>query len=312
MIVLSPAVVAAAGAAAVSAASAARVVSRPPMRLGPRLRPFAQLARSRLGTGDADPAVLWDRPRAAVVEVLGPMARRAASWLGQVVDAGDRLALEARLRHAGLGHVSGDDYRMRQLAWTAGGAVVGASAGIALGASAATTVVLVALVAYAGASRWRARVDAAIAARSRLMRAELASVCQLLAVHVRAGHGPVEAVREVAARSHGPVAGELGEAVGWIAGGMVPAVAYERLAGDCAEPLAARLYRLLGPATTSGGDIASALLALADDVRSQRRDEIARAAVRRRAAMLVPLLGLIAPTMLLFIAAALPRVVFGR
>ncbi|MGH9164277.1 MAG: type II secretion system F family protein, partial [Acidimicrobiales bacterium] len=189
---------------------------------------------------------------------------------------------------------------------------LGASGGIVFGASAATTVVLVALMGYAGASRWRARVDGAIAARSRLMRAELATVAQLLAVHVRSGHGPVEAVREVSARSRGPVARELRDAVGWIAGGMTPGLAYERLAGDCAEPLAARLYRLLGPATASGGDIASALLALADDVRAQRRDEIGRAAIRRRSAMLVPLLGLIAPTMLLFIAAALPHVVFGR
>lgn len=309
---MTPTVFVAALAAGVAASTAARLVVRPPARLGPRTRPYVQLARSRLGAGDADPAVLDHRPRAAAAQVFGPMARRLADSLASVVDAGDRASVEARLRHAGMGDLSADDYRMRQLPWTAGGAATGAAAGLALGTSAATALVLVGLLAYAGGSRWRSRVERAVAARRALMRAELSTLCQLLAVHVRAGHGPVEAVRAVAARSSGPVAAELADAVAWISGGMAPTLAYERLAVACAEPLAARLYRMLGPATATGGDVAASLLALADDVRAERRDELARAAVRRRAAMLVPLLGLIAPTMLLFIAAALPHLIFGR
>lgn len=308
---ITPALVMAAGAAGVAAASAVGLVVRPPARLGPRVRPFAQLARSRLGAGDADPAVLLDRPRAAAAELAASAARRLAGVLARLVDAGDANSIEARLRQAGMGAVSADDYRMGQLGRTAVGCASGAALGIVLGLSAATTLAMVGLLGYWGASRWRARVDRAIRARRGFMRAELATLCQLLAVHIRAGHGPVEAVREVAGRSRGPVASELADAVGWIAGGMVPAMAYERLAIAAAEPLAARLYRMLGPATASGGDIASGLLALADDVRAERRDEIGRAAIRRRSAMLVPLLGLIAPTMLLFIAAALPHVVFG-
>lgn len=309
---MTPGTLVAALAAGVAAATAAGLVVRPPARLGPRTRPYSQLARSRLGAGDADPGVLDAPPRAAAAQVLGPLARRAAEALAGLVDAGDRASVETRLRHAGMADLSADDYRMRQLGWTAGGAATGAAAGLALATSAATTLVLVALLAYAGASRWRARVDRAVAARRARMRAELSTLCQLLAVHLRAGHGPVEAVRTVAARSVGPVAAELSDAVAWVSGGMTPSLAYERLAAACAEPLAARLYRILGPATATGGDVATALLALADDVRAERRDELARAAVRRRAAMLVPLLGLIAPTMLLFIAAALPHLIFGR
>lgn len=308
---MTPTAAVAALAAAAAVSSAVRLVVHPPARLGPRTRPFAQLARSRLGSGDADPAVLWDRPRVAA-QVFSPMARGLADGLAALVDAGDRDTVESRLRHAGLGVLSADDYRMRQLAWTASGAATGAAAALVLGTSAATALVLVALLAYAGAARWRARVDRAVTARRTLMRAELSTVCQLLAVHMRAGHGPVEAVRAVAARSRGPVGAELTDAVAWISSGMAPTLAYERLAAGCAEPLAARLYRMLGPASASGGDVAVSLLALADDVRAERRDELARAAIRRRSAMLVPLLGLIAPTMLLFIAAALPHVVFGR
>ncbi len=64
------------------------------------------------------------------------------------------------------------------------------------------------------------------------------------------------------------MAAELREALGWISGGMVPLHAYEHLAELTAEPLAARLHRLLGSATTSGGDVAKVLLALSDDARS--------------------------------------------
>lgn len=305
---LGPGTLAAAVAAAVAASAAAKAVVRPPARLGPRNAPFAQLARARLGTSEPVAAPGWERPRPG--EVIGPVLRRLAGALGSVVDAGDRAGLEARLARSGLA-VDAEDYRMRQLGWTAGGAALGAAMGIGLGLSAATTLALVALVAYAGSTRWRGLVERAVARRRSAMRTELATVCQLLAVHVRTGHGPVEAVRAVAERSRGPVAAELRDGLGWVAGGMPAPGAYEALAAACAEPLAARLYRMLGPATATGTDVGDALLALAADVRAERRDELARAAVRRRAAMLVPLLGLIAPTMLLFIAAAVPHLVFG-
>lgn len=152
----------------------------------------------------------------------------------------------------------------------------------------------------------------AIDGRRARMRVELYTVAQLLAVYTRTGHGPVEAVREVTRRGRGPVVGELTEALGWISGGTAPRLAYERLADMTAEPAAARLYRTLAAAAHSGGDIAKALLAFGDDLRNERAEEVARSAIRRRSAMLVPLLLLVAPVMLLFVAAALPHLVFGR
>jgi tight adherence protein C len=300
--------------AAVAAATAARLVRRPPRPVERRIRPYVQVARSRLGAGDADAAVLVAAPPIGnpFVEVFAPIGHRLATILGRLIDTGDRSSVETRLRHAGLATMAVDDYRMRQLAWTAGGAAVGVALGLVLGLSAAMVLALGGLLAYFGASRWRGRVDRAIRDRRSLMRAELSTAAQLLAVHVRAGRGPVEAVREVVAHGRGPVSGELRDALGWVGGGMAPGIAYERLAQATAEPLAARLYRALGWATTSGGDVATALLRLADDVRAERRDELARSAIRRRSAMLIPLLALIAPTMLLFIAAALPRIIFGQ
>jgi len=300
--------------AAVAVATAVGLVLRPPRRLPVRIRPYAQLSRSRLGAGYADTAVLAapSAPSGVLADVLGPIGRRLAEGLGYFLDAGDRSDVELRLRQAGFGDTSPEQYRMRQLGWTVGGMALGVAVGLVSGVSTATVLLLGGLSGYFGATRWRGRVDRAITERREAMRSELYTVAQLLAVYTRTGHGPVEAVREVATRGLGPVAAELREGVSWITGGMVPHRAYERLAESTAEPLAARLYRLLGSATTSGGDIAHALLALSDDVRSERRDAVARSAIRRRNAMLLPLLVLIAPTMLLFIAAALPHVIFGR
>jgi tight adherence protein C len=308
-----PQVLAAAVCAAVATATAVGLVVHPPRRLAVRVRPYAQLSRSRLGMSVADVAVLVSprRPGGTFGAVLAPMSRRAAGALGNLVDVGDRSSIELRLRQAGFADTSAEQYRMRQLGWTVGGFALGAALGLLLEVSAATVLLLSVLSGYYGATRWRARVDGAIRSRREAMRAELYTVAQLLAVYSRTGHGPVEAVREVARRGLGPVAGELRDALAWIGGGMVPQQAYERLAEATPEPLAARLYRLLGSATTSGGDVAHALLAVSDDVRSERREEVARSAIRRRSAMLIPLLVLIAPTMLLFIAAALPHVIFG-
>lgn len=310
---LDPRLLLAALCAGVATATAVGLVLRPARPLRVRVRPYVQLSRARLGAGNPDAAVLVgpDGVGGTLSEVLGPIGRRLAVGLGRIIDVGDASDVDLRLRQAGFADTSADQYRMRQLGWTVSGAALGAVVGIAVGGSAATVLFLTVLSAYAGATRWRAQLDRAIRERREAMRGELYTVAQLLAVYIRTGHGPVEAVREVPARSRGPVAGELREALSWIAGGTVPHQGYERLAELTPEPLAARLYRLVGSSTTSGGDVAHALLALADDVRAERREEVARSAIRRRSAMLIPLLVLIAPTMLLFIAAALPYVIFG-
>ena len=105
---------------------------------------------------------------------------------------------------------------------------------------------------------------------------------------------------------------ELREGLSWISGGMSPQRAYDKLSESTPEPAAGRLYRLLSASARSGGDIAAALLAVADDLRAERREELARGAVKRRTAMLLPLLLFIAPVMVIFVGAALPALVLGR
>lgn len=314
MSVLDPVVLLAALAGAVCAAAAVSLVAHPPRRLATRVRPYAQLARSRLGTGYADASVLHvvEGPSGAVREVFGPMLRRLAEGLGRLVDAADRDAVELRLQQAGFDDSSADQYRMRQLGWTIGGVALGAATGLMLGGSAAVVLVLAVLVGFPAATYWRSRVAKAIEVRRARMRVELYTVSQLLAVYGRTGHGPVEAVRHVVQRGSGPVAAELRDCMSWIGAGTPPQVAYDRLAQRTPEPACARLYRILGAAAQSGGDLTRSLMAVSNDLRSERREEVARAAIKRRTAMLLPLLVLIAPVMLLFVAGALPHVVFGR
>lgn len=291
----------------------ARWMLRPRRSLAIRVRPYAQLSRSRLGAGvDEMTAIGVAAPTgSAVAEVLGPMLRRGAHGLAELIDAGTAESIELRLRQAGMRDVAADQYRMRQLAYAIAGVAMGLALGMTRGFSTALVLVTGLLVGFPAATFERNRLTRVIEERKAVMRVELYSVAQLLAVYLRSGSSPVDAVRSVTTRGQGPVVDELREALGWIGAGMRPHDAYARLAEITPEPAAARLYRMLGSSSTSGGDVARSLLAVSADLRAERREEVERASIKRRAAMLAPLLLLIAPVMLLFVVAALPHIVFG-
>ena len=305
--------------AAVLASAIAMVAVRviwPPRRvLAQRLRPYSALSRSRLGTGYADISVVALTvvdDRSPVKSVLGPILDRLAQGLSRLVDAVDADTVATRVRHAGFRDVGPEQYRMRQLAYTVAGVTAGAAMGAAVFRSVLLTFLLIGCFGFPAATVQRNRVERAIRERSARMRTESYTVAQLIAVHIRSGHGPVDAVRSVCALGRGPVVEELRDALRWISGGTSPERAYDKLAEATPEPAAARLYRLLAASARSGGDIGQALLAVGADLRSERREELARWAVKRRTAMLLPLLLFIAPVMVLFVGAALPALVMGR
>lgn len=287
----------------------------PPRRqLSARVRPYAALSRSRLGTGYADVSVVALTrvdDRSPFIRVVGPVVQRVADGVGQLVDAADGPTMANRLRQAGFEDTSPDQYRLRQLAGACGGLAIGVALGILLFGTPGWTLLLAVLFGFPGSTLHRNRVQKAIDLRRSAMRSEVSTVAQLLAVHIRSGHGPVDAVRGVCSLGRGPVIEELRDALGWIGAGTSPQRAYDKLADATAEPAAGRLYRLLSSSARSGGDIARPLLAIADELRSERRDELARMAVKRRTAMLAPLLLLIAPVMVIFVGAALPALVLG-
>lgn len=303
---------AAAGATGLIVALLVGAVVRPPARLAKRVRPYQHAARTPLGA--LRPAEVATTGR-AFVEVFRPLLSSLAARLGRLLDGGEEATLLA-IRQAGLyRHLPErarlEAHRLRQLAnllvFTAGGGAVASMFGL----STSRLLLVTVCGAVAGATRQKGRLRAAVEERRARMRMEIYTVNQLLAIRVRAGGGVIHAVQQLVARGRGEVAGELAEAMRLHRAGMPAAEAFKSLARITPEPHCARTYSVLAAAEDRGADLGSALLALAEDVRETRREAIRRAATKRRAAMLVPTIAILAPVMLLFVAAPLPQLILN-
>lgn len=310
---IEPSVMAASLLTAACAMLLMRLLLPPRRRLASRIRPYTVDSRTALGAG-ADLRTISSS--GAMSGVFGPIAKRLADWLGGVLDRMSEESLQLRLRQAGLYHqLSARDkvtaYRMDQLRslliW-AGGA---AAAALTLGLAQARAVVFVALGLVIGATRQRGKLEKAVERRRERMRIEVYTVDQLLAMRIRAGGGVVGAVAQMVRRGSGPVVAELTEALRLHRAGMRASDAFARISSLTPEPFCARTYSLLGIAEERGVDLAGGLLALAEDVREARREAIRRTATRRRAAMLIPTIVILAPVMLLFVGAPLPSLILG-
>ena len=300
--------------AGVTAAAAAGLIVRPTPRLASRVRPYTLIPRSRLGRSADIPDLAGEEAwlsGGTFRRLFGPPVLALAGWLGGLLDARSDEGLRLLLRQAGYRNLSPEEYRVRQLGAAALGAAAGVTAGLFLVGSAAVVLVLGALGFIVGATRWRGRLDRGTALRRERLRVELYTVNQLLAMHIKTGGGPIQATQRIVARGSGVVVEELAEVLRMIAGGTSPREAFARAAALTAEPQAARTYELLAAGTERGVDVAAALLAFSEDIRDDRREDLKKAATRRRAAMLVPIIALLAPVMLLFILAPIPRIVFG-
>jgi tight adherence protein C len=297
---------------AVAAGCLGRAAVRQPARLAGRVQPYTAGHRRALGTVRADLGVDVGAGRSGVMLVFGPLIRQLANGLASVVDASNTTSTEMRVRQAGL-DLTVEQYRTRQLAYTAASVAGGAALGLVVGRSAGVVLLLAAAAAAGlwGATRWRGRVERLIAKRRERMRSELYTVCQLLAVYLRTGDTPAGAVDRLIHRSSGEVVGELAEAAAEIRTGNTPGVAFEHLTATTPEPNAARLYRLLASSWSAGGDD-DALFALGEDIRASRREDLSRLMAKRETAMALPLVMVIGPILILFVAAAIPHIVFGR
>lgn len=243
--------------------------------------------------------------------IFGPPVIALARRVGRVVESRSDEHLRLRLLHGGFFDMTVEEYRVKAL----GQAVLFTGAGVVLGAvllqSPGFTLVLGVCGFTVGATRWKARVDRAVMERTERIRLELYTVNQLLAIHIRTGAGPVQATQRVVDRGAGVMVQELDAVLVWIRSGMPEPEAYRRGAEITPEPNAARTYNLFAAGAERGVDLGTALRSLSEDLRDARREELRRAATKRRAAMLVPTIAVLAPIMLLFIAAPLPTVIFG-
>jgi tight adherence protein C len=294
-------------------AAVASLLRPPTRRLAPRVRPYAVVARTALGHSpepvhhDVSFATSATMPR-----LFGPAVRSAARWMSDRIESRGDDHLLLMLRQAGYDEVTPDEYRLRQLAGALGFGF-GAGLFVAVTLRMPLLALLGAIAGFVyGSTRMRRKIDTMIAARARRMRLELYTVNHLLAMHVRTGAGAMQAVQRIVDRGHGAVVDELADALTWTRSGMGEADAFRRIAELTPEPSAARTYHLLAAGVERGVDLGNALLALSADIRDARREQLHKEAVRRRAAMLVPTIAILAPIMLLFIAAPLPSIVLGH
>lgn len=303
------------GAVGLGVAGLMALACPPTPRLAMRVRPYTVSARARLGRSPELPVVAGGATIGAgstVARLFGPPIRALVARLGRVLERRDDDALRLALRQAGIRTVSPDDYRSRVAAELLGFGAAGAAVGVAVTRSAPAAIGLAACGAIVGASRGRGRLERAIRERRERLRLELYTVNQLLAMHLRTGAGPVQATRRVVERGTGAVVDELNEVLAALRRGVPEPEAFRRAAELTPEPAAARTYRLFAAGAERGVDLADGLRALSEDLRDSRREEIRKVATKRRAAMLVPTIAVLAPVMLLFIAAPLPSIVFGQ
>lgn len=292
---------------------------RPPTRLGARVRPYTISSRSALGRRP-DTLVLSDSPversDSVLVRLLGPMVLKLADALGGLVDRGGDERLLLRLRHAGvLGDVPESrralQYRVQVVSTAAVAAAGGLGLGLLIGHTAAPALAIGAIGLVFGLAWPRGRLDRLIARRREEMRVELYTVNHLLAMHVRVGGGVIQAMQRVVERGSGAVVAELAEVLRAHRSGVRISAALARAAVQSAEPHAARTYRLLAASAEHGADLARGLMDLSRDLHSQRREDLRRLATRQRAATIIPIVVILAPVLLLFVAAPLPSIVFG-
>lgn len=289
-----------------------------PKRLAGRVRPYVIGHRVSLGRS-ADVRALGSgggSSGSALVGVFRPMLLAVATRLDRLIDRQGESNLSGKIRQAGLFPDLPESqrvgaYRIRQLGnvatWGAGAVLLVPI----LGLSVAQFLGIEFLLLIVGATRQRGRLERAVEERRNRMTIEIYTVNQLLAMRIRAGGGVISAVSAICERGHGEVIGELREALRMHRAGSLVSDAFSRVSRMTPEPFCARTYSLLAIAEERGVDLADALLSLSEDVREARRESIKRTATKRRAAMLIPTIAILAPVMLLFVGAPLPRLLLG-
>jgi tight adherence protein C len=289
--------------------ASARVIH--PLRpISGRMRPYTEVARGRLGLApDVGPEpILFGE---ALRRVVGPLAEIVGRRMVRLFRVGDIDAIDLKLRQAGH-PMTIDAYRSRHVAWTVGTPLLLILAALYLSASAPVVILVALLGAAAGMRRMPAILKALTAKRCDRMRNDLYTIAQLLAVRIQARSTLLTAIRELVDEGSGPVIEDLNRALNLIAVGYGDEAAFRLLDKETPEPAAGIFYRFLASATIASIDLPPALLQQATETRNQRREEIERTSIKRTIAMLVPNLLIMAPVMILFMAAPLPSLVFGK
>ena len=248
--------------------------------------------------------------------LLTPIVGSLVDRVSRLITSANDQQLSLRLRQSGLfGDIPESArpqaYRMRALGRATLFGFGAGFLGLTLRGTAVGMLMFGALGFTLGVLMARSSLDTAVADRRERIRAELYTVNQLVAMRTRVGGGAIEAIRHVVERANGVVIDELGEALRLHQRGWSFSEALIRAAEFTPEPEAARTYRVIATSQERGADLAGALLDLARDLRTSRRDQVRQQAAKRRVLMVIPIVVILAPVTLLFLGAPIPSIILG-
>jgi tight adherence protein C len=236
-----------------------------------------------------------------VERLVTPWVSDAAAWFERL--GSGRADVQRRLDRAGSADTV-EQFRARQLVWTALGLAGGLTLALVLAATRGSPVViLVVLVALAGAGGFAAcdhRLSAAARRREERMLAEFPTVAELLALAVTAGEGPVQALERVAVTARGELSGEFAAMLGEVRAGAPIVGALGAMADRTGLPALTRFAEGVAVALERGTPLADVLRAQAQDVRESGRRALMEAGGKKEIAMLVPVVFLILPITVVF------------
>ena len=278
------------------------LTSRLPAFARPRLA--ARIAPYLLDVS-AEARRLRDRLPADPVPVIGVLAVPLLEGFQRAFGAvlGSPASAAVRLRRAGLDR-SVEGHRLRQLGWTAAGAVVLGGVAMLGGLSGSASQLAVVAAPMVGAGIGLAASDHLLtrAARRRAARieSELPTVLEFLALSLAAGEGVHDAIARIARVGSGVLADELGAVVAQTAVGVPLGAALARLGDELAIPALTRCLGHMVAALERGSPLAELLRVQAADAREEARRAMLESAGKKEVAMLVPLVFLILPVTVAF------------
>jgi len=263
-----------------------------------RMAPYFEVARSRLGGSVGsfpEPVFIGEATR----RVLGPLAQSVSARLARMMRTKNKEDLALELRQAGA-TFDVAAYRRSVMFWLAVVPVVLTIVGVLFGSTLLAVTLLLVGTAI-GSRRMPSHLRALKRRRAQRVRSDLPTIAVMLAAKTANTKSLLVALREIVRTGTGPVVDDLKRAVQLIDSGYGGRAAFELASVEAVDPAAARVYRLIATATTGGIDLPAALIELAGEMRTQRREEVERTAAKRQLAMTGPIVAFTVPVIALFL-----------
>ncbi|WP_418277522.1 type II secretion system F family protein [Isoptericola jiangsuensis] len=237
----------------------------------------------------------------SVERLVTPWVSDLATWFERL--GSGRADVQRRLDRAGSADTV-EQFRARQLVWSALGLAGGLATAVLLAATRGSSVVVLgALVLLAGASAFVAcdlRLSSAASRREERMLSEFPTIAELLALAVTAGEGPVQALERVSTTARGELSSEFGAMLAEVRAGAPIVGALGAMADRTGLPALTRFAEGVAVALERGTPLAEVLRAQAQDVRESGRRALMEAGGKKEIAMLVPVVFLILPITVVF------------